>query len=204
MAEIKQLKEKKTDEIFYPVTVGEAVIFEDGKNLNNKIEKLNKYIETTYSDLKSLRDNSQLIPGALYRITDYVTTTVDPESRSMGHLFDVIVLALDNDHLSEEAYATHHEGDTYFANSNLHAWKLMYCIDNDTTRFEWADPNYGKGVIYQSAWTNLFLIRQITNGTIRLPDLAQHDRLKFQMILLSVVHLLAILYCQLHLGNSVV
>ena len=32
MAEIKQLKEKKTDEIFYPVTVGEAVIFEDRTN----------------------------------------------------------------------------------------------------------------------------------------------------------------------------
>lgn len=29
MAEIKQLKEKKTDEIFYPVTVGQGVIFED-------------------------------------------------------------------------------------------------------------------------------------------------------------------------------
>ena len=40
MAEIKQLKEKKTDEIFYPVTVGEAVIFEDGTNLKDILEEL--------------------------------------------------------------------------------------------------------------------------------------------------------------------
>ena len=26
----------------------------------------------------------------------------------------------------------------YFANSKLEAWKLMYCLDNDTTRFAWA------------------------------------------------------------------
>lgn len=32
MAEIKQLKEKKTNETFYPVTVGEAVIYEDRTN----------------------------------------------------------------------------------------------------------------------------------------------------------------------------
>lgn len=37
MAEIKQLKEKKTDEIFYPVTVPEAVIFEDGRNVKEKL-----------------------------------------------------------------------------------------------------------------------------------------------------------------------
>lgn len=34
---IKQLKEKKTDEIFYPVTVPEAVIFEDEKSLKDKM-----------------------------------------------------------------------------------------------------------------------------------------------------------------------
>ena len=44
MAEIKQLKEKKTDEIFYPVTVGEAVIFEDGSNLKNVLEELHSQL----------------------------------------------------------------------------------------------------------------------------------------------------------------
>ena len=31
--------------------------------------------------------------------------------------------------------------------TNLSAWDIRYCIDNDTNRFEWASPN-GKGVIY--------------------------------------------------------
>ena len=55
----------------------------------------------------------------------------------------------------EQAWAIKHEGDTYFANSDLSAWRLWYCLDNDTTRFAWADetetdgkPN-GRGVIYR-------------------------------------------------------
>lgn len=121
MAEIKQLKEKKTDKIFYPVTVGDAVIFEDGTNLKEKMGQINNCIETTYSELKSLRDNGELIPGHFYRITDYITTTTYSESRSVGNQFDIIVLALDINNLSEESYAAHHEGDSYFANSNLSA-----------------------------------------------------------------------------------
>ena len=36
----------------------------------------------------------------------------------------------------------------YFSNSNLDAWELKYSLDNDTTRFAWADIENGKGVIY--------------------------------------------------------
>lgn len=32
--------------------------------------------------------------------------------------------------------------------NNLSSWELKYCLDNDTTRFLWADKSYGKGVIY--------------------------------------------------------
>lgn len=44
----------------------------------------------------------------------------------------------------------------YFASSNLSAWKLKYCLDNDTTRFTWADVENGKGVIYymKDEWNN--------------------------------------------------
>ena len=38
--------------------------------------------------------------------------------------------------------------DTYFTNSKIDAWELKYSIDNDRTRFLWADPTNGKGVIY--------------------------------------------------------
>lgn len=103
----------------------------------------------TYSALKTKRDNEKLVPGKYYRITDYVTTTTYTESRALAHKFDVIVLALNNGTLSEEAYATHNASDNYFNDSNLAAWKIQYCLDNDTARFEWADTTNGKGVIYR-------------------------------------------------------
>ena len=44
----------------------------------------------------------------------------------------------------------------YFANSDLSAWQIWYCLDNDTTRFAWADATNGKGVIYRmiDEWNN--------------------------------------------------
>lgn len=190
--------------------------------------------ETSYSDLKTLRDNGQLIPGHLYRITDYVTTTIQEGTRSAGHQFDIIVQAITENVISEDARAIQHkfeipkeaynvtsetdlihfgeeeyqgvvyqryttldmdiingyylidfnnindanpekgykstiycnyyvvdgdylngldEGEVvafkqnvhelfYFSNSNLAAWKLKYCLDNDTDRFAWASNIY--------------------------------------------------------------
>ncbi len=109
---------------------------------NNLITKL------TYSELVSLRNNNRLIPGAKYRIVDYVTTTTQDGTQSAGHQFDIIVTALTNNTISEEAKACLHEEDTYFANNDLNAWKIKYCLDNDTSRFSWADDENGKGVIY--------------------------------------------------------
>lgn len=108
--------------------------------------------EVNYLELVSLRDDKKLIPGKFYRITDYSTTTSQNGTSSAGHPFDVIVLALSNDKLSEEAWAMHSTRDTngYFADSKLEAWKIWYCLDNDTNRFAWAcDDEQGKGVIYR-------------------------------------------------------
>lgn len=33
----------------------------------------------------------------------------------------------------------------YFQNSNLSAWKVWYCLDNDTARFAWADDSVDEG-----------------------------------------------------------
>lgn len=97
--------------------------------------------------LKALRDNGQLVPGRSYRITDYVATTNgDMNSRSANHPFDIIVVADDVDVLNENAHAIQHERDTYFANSNLAAWKVKYCLDNDTNRFAWAVADNASGV----------------------------------------------------------
>lgn len=92
----------------------------------------------TYSELVTLRDNSQLIPGQQYRITDYVTTTAQENTKSAGHQFDVIVTADSENTLNEKARAIQHGDDTYFANANLKAWEIWYCLDNDSTKYEWA------------------------------------------------------------------
>ena len=89
-----------------------------------------KPVEATHAQMVAMRDQGKLIPGQLYRITDYVTTTVQENTRSAGHPFDIIVMALDATTLSENAWAIQHDGDTYFANCNLAAWKLRYTLDN--------------------------------------------------------------------------
>lgn len=121
---------------------GEAITIED------KIISSKRITHITYSELKTLRDNSQLIAGQQYRITDYQTTTCQEDTISAGHQFDIIVVADSVNTLNENAKATLHQGDTYFINSNLEAWELKYSLDNDVTRFDWADVTNGKGVIY--------------------------------------------------------
>lgn len=126
----------------------------------NEIKKINvdgvdydivakELTKTTYTELKALRDNGELLEGHLYRITDYVTTTTQAETKSAGNAFDVIVLAISTHELSHNARAIQHEGDTYFDGNDLGAWELWYDLDNDTEKYEWADATNGKGVIYR-------------------------------------------------------
>ena len=132
---------------------------------SNALTYLDKKIDTsavlsmvsiTYAEMKELRDQSKLKAGQLYRITDYVTTTTQENTQSAGHVFDVIVLATDANTLNENAKVIKHEGDTYFANSNLDAWEIKYDLDNDTTKYAWADETNGKGVIFymKDEWNN--------------------------------------------------
>lgn len=109
--------------------------------------KLDKIIEISHADLVTLRDSSKLIPGQQYRIIDYITTTSQENTKSAGHQFDIIVTALDECTLSEEAQAIQNINDSYFDNSNLSAWKLWYCLDNDTNRFAWTGDNVKVGEI---------------------------------------------------------
>ena len=109
------------------------------------------FFSGTHAEVKGLRDSGTLVPGALYKITDYVATTTQEETQSANHPFDIIVRATAPDTLSEEALAAPHDGDTYFTGlgAKLEAWRLLYCIDNDTNHFEWADTENGKGVVYR-------------------------------------------------------
>lgn len=182
--------------------------------LNNAIDKNNAH-KVTWQELKDLRDGGNLIPGHLYRITDYNCTTTQQNTRSAGHQFDIVLLALSNNKLAEEGWAMMNESNVYdvtfsdgvtkkcylygpydidgsanynlvdistflgysefltgdfsiegntititngvpinstdlteedltynyFQNSNLSAWKVWYCLDNDTARFAWADDS---------------------------------------------------------------
>ena len=111
----------------------------------------------THAELVAMRDNAQLVAGAWYRITDFVTTVANKDNaRSAGHAFDVLVRALDSTTLDENARAIQHAGDTYFADCNLAAWELKYSLDNDSDRFSWADKTNGKGVVWfmRDEWNN--------------------------------------------------
>lgn len=116
-------------------------------------DKLDRVIEISHNDLVTLRDSVGLIPGQQYRITDYTCTTLETYTRSEEHVFDIIVTADSENKLNEEARAIQHENDPtkYFDNSNLSAWKIWYCLDNDTDRFAWASK---KGQYIQVAYNN--------------------------------------------------
>ena len=126
------------------------------KKIKAYIASLLPTLSITYAELKALRDAGKLLAGRKYRITDFVTTTTQVDTRSAGHAFDIIVVADDEHTLNENARAILHNGDTYFAGCKLGAWELKYCLDNDTHRFAWADATNGKGVVWwmKDEWDN--------------------------------------------------
>ena len=132
----------------------------DIDNLRSEIPNIQLYHSVTYSQLVQLRNNSKLVPGAWYRIIDYITKVAnDPEAQSAGHPFDLLVMATSINSISEEARAikTSRNSGSYFKNSNLSAWRVWYYLNNDSTRFMWASST-GTGVIYRliDEWGNDF------------------------------------------------
>lgn len=116
------------------------------------LENITSMTEITYSDLVTARNNNNLKPGTWYRITDYTTTTTQANTQSASHNFDVIVLATSTNTLSEEARAIQHSGDTYFANSNLNAWKIWYCLENNKVKYAWADDSVDSIVVINTVY----------------------------------------------------
>ena len=156
--EVRQLfhQENGVKVPYSPLVSMDAVIDSKGNKLTDMLNSVSIY-QVTYAELKTLRSRGELIPGSWYRITDY-ECTVDGyiEARAVSHPFDIIVRADDVDVLNENAYAALHKGDTYFRGFNLNAWCLKYSLDNDKSRFDWADQLNGKGVIYwmKDEWGN--------------------------------------------------
>lgn len=134
----------------------EIVSFETAKATKN-------LVSVTYADLVTLKAESHLVPGQMYRITDYVTRAKGNRVTSSGKAFDIIVIATDINKLSEDAKAIKHpiprnETD-YFEHANMEAWELKYCLENDTNRFGWTSDEVSEGhtgVIYymKDEWGN--------------------------------------------------
>ena len=129
----------------------------DGKSVQEHIDGLTAVLSGTYSEIKSLRDSSQLIPGNLYRITDYETIYVQPVTNIVrsdsSALFDVVLLATDKNRFAPEAWAAHTDrtqpsGSVITSTTPLHQWRLLYDIDNNSGLYAWATST-GKGVIYR-------------------------------------------------------
>ena len=114
----------------------------------------------TYEQLKTLRDNSTLIKGQQYRITDFVTTInsdIDDMYRSAGHQFDIIVTADDVNKLNENARAIQHpveagESETFNAmqvldDTSYYLYK-RYPEGDTNGEYAWAYLNYGDGLAF--------------------------------------------------------
>lgn len=106
-------------------------------------ELVQPMINITYAELYNLVILGKLVPGQKYRIIDYETTTSDENTKSAGHVFDLVVTALSKNELSHDANALRSDRDTdnYFGRCNLSAWKIRYDIYNDTSKYAWAVPN---------------------------------------------------------------
>ena len=150
-------KQDKTDNSL--LTTVKTIVGAINELWNKFADYLKGIQHVTYAQLVTLRNNSGLVAGQWYRITDYMTTVAnDTEARSAGHPFDLLVMATSSNTLSEEAKAIKSSRDNngYFTDANLNAWKVWYSLDNDTTRFQWADTENGKGVIWRmiDEWQN--------------------------------------------------
>ena len=157
-----------------PVATTMWIARPDGTRLEDNLNKLedvivesNAVTPITYSELVDLKSQTKLQPGHYYRITDYITTSTATDSKVMWDStipeglnagFDIIVQAINDRQFSEYAYTAVHASESYSASAtvdpspytyiNSNPLYIKYCIDNDTTRFAWADKTNGKGVIY--------------------------------------------------------
>lgn len=223
--------DENTEDIKVTDANGKVNTLVTDSNFKSILAKNGTLTEVTWQELKDKRDAGKLTPGALYRITDYQCTTTQENTRSAGHQFDIVLLALSKKKLAEEGWAMMHdniydvtfsdgvtkkcyiypflsdgypaynivdvetllayseatENDiqinennktassntidstqleeenisyNYFQNSNLSAWKVWYCLDNDKSRFAWADDSVDGG---SPAKINNNLVRSVEN-----------------------------------------
>lgn len=144
-------------------------------NINSMIGS-KMYEEIEYADLVAKLSSGGFTKGKKYRITDYVTTSTQQNTKSMGYPFDLVVTAISRMELDRHASALPHQGSSQFSLADLKRWRIWYDINNDTNKYAWADVNNGKGVIYRmiDEWgndcpydfKNIQFKRKLTNGNL--------------------------------------
>ena len=101
-------------------------------DINKNVDELNTKIhKITYNELLRKTENAELIPGDWYQITDYKSYFISDaglfeNDGVIAHQFDVLVFAISNNALSENAKATvHNDAYTYYGDG-IHSWILKY------------------------------------------------------------------------------
>lgn len=94
-------------------------------------------VNITYKDLVEASSTNSLVPGQQYRITDYTTITVQPNTQSTSRAFDLIVTAIDSKTLDPKAKVALSGRNTYFNNSNVSMWQVWYNLHGNN--FNWTN-----------------------------------------------------------------
>lgn len=138
---IKQLIDNSGNNLI-PVSGTSSCYNSEGLNVDQLIENLKNTLITsiTWSELQNLKNSSKLSPGIIYLISDYETVTSQPGTSATGTKMPILVQAISNNTLLEDGIAIG-------GSSGSGLIEVKYCLDNDGTRFSWADES-GFGVIY--------------------------------------------------------
>lgn len=146
---IRKMDDKKAD-IESPVLIGTptAPTATEGTKTSqiastefvcNEIAYKIGWISVTYSEFLDLIANNNLVPNAVYRMTDFVTTCSEASSgsgkaliqcKSANHRFDLVITADSTNTFVNPVTAAVHEGDSYFKGYALTSWKVYYTTNN--------------------------------------------------------------------------
>jgi hypothetical protein len=104
-------------------------------------------VPVTNETLLEMMRAKKLIPGQMYRITDFITHGDAFAAADQEQPLDIIVMATGETTLSESALAMPHDGNTHFSTANVQGWQLGFTPTINTARFPDADPLW-KGLVY--------------------------------------------------------
>ena len=92
--------------------------------------------------------------GSHYNIVDDKTQLGDNSLSSGNITLDFSAKTASCPTLSSASLITENlsYNNDYFKNSNLNAWKVWYCLDNDKSRFAWADDTNNKSIIVNNRY----------------------------------------------------